>query len=64
MAQINKGTIYSTTNPTVTVTNLNAHVDNATLLPGSISEQADLNENIDPSSLQISVFHHNFYTYQ
>lgn len=55
MAQINKGTIYSTTNPTVTVTNLNAHVDNATLLPGSISEQADLNENIDPSSLQISV---------
>ena len=55
MAQINKGTTYSTINPTVTVTNLNAHVDNATLLPGSISEQADLNENIDPSSLQISV---------
>jgi len=55
MAQINKGTIYSTTNPTVTVTNLNAHVDNATLLPGSISEQTNLNENIDPSSLQISV---------
>ena len=55
MAQINKGTTYSTTNPTVTVTNLNAHVDNATLLPGSISDQVDLAANVDPSSLQISV---------
>lgn len=55
MAQINKGTTYSTINPTVTVTNLNAHVDNATLLPGSISDQVDLAANVDPSSLQISV---------
>jgi hypothetical protein len=55
MAQINKGTVYSTTNSTVSVTNLNAHVDNATLLPGSISDQVDLGANVDPSSLQISV---------
>lgn len=55
MAQINKGTVYSTTNSTVSVTNLNAHVDNATLLPGSISDQVDLGDNVDPSSLQISV---------
>lgn len=55
MAQINKGTVYSTVNSTVTITNLNEHVDNATLLPGSISEQVDLAANIDPSSLQISV---------
>lgn len=55
MAQINKGTTYSTTNPTVTIANLNEHVDNATLLPGSISDQVDLAANVDPSSLQISV---------
>ena len=55
MAQINKGTTYSTTNSTVSVTNLNAHVDNATLLPGSISDQVDLGANVDPSLLQISV---------
>lgn len=55
MAQINKGTIYTTTNSTVTVANLNAHVDDATLLPGSISDQVDLAANVDPSSLQISV---------
>jgi len=55
MAQINKGTTYSTTNSTVTITNLNEHVDNASLLPGSISEQTDLAANVDPSSLQISV---------
>jgi hypothetical protein len=55
MAQINKGTIYSPTNSTVTITNLNEHVDNATLLPGSISEQVSLASNVDPSSLQISV---------
>lgn len=55
MAQINKGTAYSPTNSTVTITNLNEHVDNATLLPGSISEQVDLAANVDPSSLQISV---------
>jgi hypothetical protein len=55
MAQINKGTTYSATNSTVTVDNLNAHVNNATLLPGSISDQVDLAANVDPSSLQISV---------
>lgn len=55
MAQINKGTTYSITNPTVTIANLNEHVDNATLLPGSISDQVDLAANVDPSSLQISV---------
>jgi hypothetical protein len=55
MAQINKGTVYSPTNSTVTVTNLNDHVGNATLLPGSISDQVDLAANVDPSSLQISV---------
>lgn len=55
MAQINKGTVYSTTNSTVTIANLNTHVDGATLLPGSISEQTDLAANVDPSSLQISV---------
>jgi hypothetical protein len=55
MAQINKGTAYSTVNSTVTVDNLNAHVGNATLLPGSISDQVDLAANVDPSSLQISV---------
>lgn len=55
MAQINKGTTYSITSPTVTIANLNEHVDNATLLPGSISDQVDLAANVDPSSLQISV---------
>lgn len=55
MAQINGGTTYSTTNSTVSVTNLNAHVNNATLLPGSISDQVDLGANVDPSLLQISV---------
>lgn len=55
MAQINKGTTYTSTNSTVTIANLNEHVDNATLLPGSISDQVDLAANVDPSSLQISV---------
>ena len=55
MAQINKGTTYTTTNSTVTIANLNTHVDGATLLPGSISDQVDLAANVDPSSLQISV---------
>ena len=55
MAQINKGTTYTATNSTVTIANLNAHVDDATLLPGSISDQVDLAANVDPSSLQISV---------
>ena len=55
MAQIIKGTTYTTTNSTVTIANLNTHVDGATLLPGSISDQVDLAANVDPSSLQISV---------
>jgi hypothetical protein len=38
--QIQKGTTYAVGNSTVTIDNLNAHVDNATLLPGSITEQA------------------------
>lgn len=42
MAQINKGTTYSAGNPTVTIDNLNAHVDNATLLVGAITEQASI----------------------
>jgi hypothetical protein len=39
MAQIQKGTTYSSINATVTADNLNAHVDNAILLPGAISDQ-------------------------
>jgi hypothetical protein len=39
MAQIQKGTTYSAGSPTVTIDNLNAHVDNAALLPGSITDQ-------------------------
>jgi len=42
MAQINKGTTYSAGNPTVTIDNLNAHVDNATLLVGAITEQTSI----------------------
>lgn len=38
MAQLNKGTIYSTGDQ-VTAANLNALVDNATVLPGAINEQ-------------------------
>jgi len=38
MAQLNKGTIYSTGDQ-VTAANLNALVDNATLQPGAITEQ-------------------------
>jgi hypothetical protein len=57
MAQIQKGTTYSAGNPTVTVDNLNAHVDNATLLPGSITDHpaittAEINS---LSSAQLSV---------
>lgn len=40
MAQLNKGTTYSAGNSTVTITNLNALVDSATLLVGAITEQA------------------------
>lgn len=39
MAQIQKGTTYAVSNSTVTIDNLNAHVDNAILLSGAISEQ-------------------------
>jgi hypothetical protein len=42
MAQINKGTTYSISNATVTIDNLNAHVDGATLLPGAIFDQTAL----------------------
>lgn len=42
MAQIQKGVTYSTLNATVTIENLNQHVDNATLLPGAISDQVAL----------------------
>lgn len=44
MPQIQKGTTYSSSAPNnqVTHTNLNAHVDDATLLAGAITEQADL----------------------
>jgi hypothetical protein len=57
MAQIQKGTTYSAGNSTVTVDNLNAHVDNATLLPGSITDHpaittAEINS---LSSAQLSV---------
>lgn len=38
MAQLNKGTTYSTGDQ-VTAANLNAHVDNAVLLPGAINDQ-------------------------
>jgi hypothetical protein len=38
MAQIRKGTTYATGDQ-VTATNLNAHVDNAILLPGAVTEQ-------------------------
>lgn len=53
MAQIQKGTTYSTVNSTVTVDNLNAHVDGATLLPGAISEQPSLVGNATPGSDQV-----------
>lgn len=44
MAQIQKGTTYTDSNPgnKVTHTNLNAHVDNASLLPGAITDQTTL----------------------
>jgi hypothetical protein len=53
MAQINKGTIYSTTNSTVTVDNLNQHVDGATLLPGAIADQAAILTVAAPASDQV-----------
>lgn len=53
MAQLNKGTVYSTVNSTVTIDNLNQLVDNATLLPGAISEQIALSGNATPASDQL-----------
>ena len=53
MAQINKGTIYSTTNSTVTVDNLNQHVDGATLLPGAIGDQVAILTTADPTTDQV-----------
>jgi hypothetical protein len=53
MAQLQKGTIYSPVNATVTVDNLNAHVDNAQLLSGAISEQAALSGPGTPASDQV-----------
>jgi len=53
MAQINKGTIYSTTNSTVTVDNLNQHVEGATLLPGAIGDQAAILTTADPTTDQV-----------
>lgn len=52
MAQLNKGTTYSVSNPTVTIDNLNALVDNASLLPGAISDQTALAGNADPATAQ------------
>lgn len=53
MAQINKGTTYSTTNSTVTVDNLNAHVADATLLPGAIGDQVAVLTVATPASDQV-----------
>lgn len=52
MAQIQKGTVYSNINSTVTVDNLNAHVDAALLLPGAISEQVSMAGNAAPAADQ------------
>ena len=42
MAQIQKGTTYAVGNATVTIDNLNAHVANATLLVGAITDQTSI----------------------
>lgn len=55
MAQIQKGTTYSTGNATVTIDNLNAHVDNASLLPGAISDQNALAGNAAPATDQVLI---------
>jgi hypothetical protein len=55
MAQLNKGTTYSTVNSTVTIDNLNELVDNATLLPGAIVEQTALGGNATPASDQLLI---------
>lgn len=53
MAQIRKGTEYST-GMQVTGTNLNAHVDNAVLLPGAISEQTSAPSVVGSDTLLIN----------
>jgi hypothetical protein len=55
MAQIQKGTTYSTGNATVTIENLNQHVDNASLLPGAISDQNALAGNAAPVTDQVLI---------
>lgn len=55
MAQIQKGTTYSTGNATVTIENLNQHVDNASLLPGAISDQNALAGNAAPITDQVLI---------
>lgn len=55
MAQIQKGTTYSTGNATVTIDNLNAHVDSASLLPGAISDQNALAGNAAPATDQVLI---------
>lgn len=55
MAQIQKGTTYSTGNATVTIENLNQHVDNASLLPGAISDQSPLSGTAAPSTDQMLI---------
>lgn len=52
MAQIDKGTTYSATNSTVTIENLNAHVGDAKLRVGAITDQTIFNGNA-PSTARI-----------
>lgn len=53
MPQLEKGTTYSPTNPIVTIDNLNAHVENAKLTSGAISEQLAIGGAATPASDQI-----------
>ena len=53
MPQLEKGTTYSPTNPIVTIDNLNAHVENAKLTSGAISEQQAIGGAANPASDQI-----------
>lgn len=53
MPQLEKGTTYSPTNPIVTIDNLNAHVENAKLTFGAISEQQAIGGAANPASDQI-----------
>ena len=54
MAQIDKGTTYSSTNSTVTIDNLNAHVADAKLLPGAIIDQRAFSGNV-PSTARVAL---------